>query len=136
MGGSAEKPNPGLNISFIGESLYLFQLYISRNIYTKSKEKSQKNNIFDFCNFYYDFTLPIDDQVKNIFDIYQKNKEERKINPKEVLIVQVNKFNTLMRKIYEEMEKLEESKYMPLVLFLVDFKRDLVPEEEYFEEED
>ena len=136
MGGNEAKPSPGLNISFIGESLYLFQLYLSRSIYTKSKEKKQKNNIFDFCNFYYDFNLPIDDQIKNIFNIYKKNKEERILNPKEVLIVQVYKFNTLMKRIYAEMEKLEESKYMPLVLFLVDYKRDLVPEEEEYYEED
>ena len=135
MGGNEAKPSPGLNISFIGESLYLFQLYLSRSIYTKSKEKKQKNNIFDFCNFYYDFNLPIDDQIKNIFNIYKKNKEERILNPKEVLIVQVYKFNTLMKRIYAEMEKLEESKYMPLVLFLVDYKRDLVPEEEEYYEE-
>ena len=135
MGGNEAKPSPGLNISFIGESLYLFQLYLSRSIYTKSKEKKQKNNIFDFCNFYYDFNLPIDDQIKNIFNIYKKNKEERKLNPKEVLIVQVYKFNTLMKRIYAEMEKLEETKYMPLVLFLVDYKIDHVPEEEYYEED-
>ena len=135
MGGNEAKPSPGLNISFIGESLYLFQLYLSRSIYTKSKEKKQKNNIFDFCNFYYDFNLPIDNQIKNIFNIYKKNKEERKLNPKEVLIVQVYKFNTLMKRIYAEMEKLEETKYMPLVLFLVDYKIDHVPEEEYYEED-
>ena len=135
MGGNEVKPSPGLNISFIGESLYLFQLYLSRSIYTKSKEKKQKNNIFDFCNFYYDFNLPIDDQIKNIFNIYKKNKEERKLNPKEVLIVQVYKFNTLMKRIYAEIEKLEETKYMPLVLFLVDYKIDHVPEEEYYEED-
>ena len=80
--------------------------------------------------------MPIDDQIKNIFNIYKKNKEERILNPKEVLIVQVYKFNTLMKRIYAEMEKLEESKYMPLVLFLVDYKRDLVPEEEEYYEED
>ena len=135
MGGNEAKPSPGLNISFIGESLYLFQLYLSRSIYTKSKEKKIKNNIFDFCNFYYDFNLPIDDQIKNIFNIYKKNKEERILNPKEVLIVQVYKFNTLMKRIYAEMEKLEETKYMPLVLFLVDYKIDHVPEEEYYEED-
>ena len=135
MGGNNDKEPPKLNISMIGESLYLFYLYISRNIYTKSKEKQQNNQIFDYCNFNYEFNSPIEDQINNIFKIYHNNKKERKINTKEVLLVQVYKFNTLMKRIYKEMEKLEEPEFMPLVLFLVDFKRDLCSEEEYYEED-
>ena len=114
MGGNIEKEKPHLNINMIGESLYLFNLFLSRNIYTKSKMKIQKNNIFDFCSFNYQFNRPIEEQIKNVFSLYQKNKEEGITNSKEVLIIQTYKFNDINKRIYKEMERLEETDFMPL----------------------
>ena len=135
MGSESEKEDSDINISMIGESLYLFKLYLSRNIFLVSKS-NKKNSIFDFFNYKCFLGSPIDDQIKNVFGIYQKNKLEEKINPKEVLIVQVYKYNTLQDKIYLEMEKIRDPKYMPLILFLVDYKRDFCSnDEEYYDED-
>ena len=57
----------------------------------------------------------IDDQIKDYFN----EKSNKNINLKETLIVKFeNNFNQATNNIFEKMDKLEETYYMPLVLIL------------------
>ena len=123
MGGSISPSDYHLNINMIGENLYLLNLYLTRNIYTKTKSINKKKiiSIFDFWDFNYKFNTPIDKQIEYAFNIYEKNKKDNEINSKEVLIVHIkNKNSELVHIILSKMEKLKRPHYMPLVLFLSD----------------
>ena len=123
MGGNLSQNQFGLNINMIGDSLYFLYIYLTRNIYTKTKsnDKKEKHSIFDCWDFNYEFNSPVDDQIENAFKIYEKNKSECEIDSKEVLIVHIkNKNSDLINIIFTRMEKLQRPHYMPLILFLID----------------
>ena len=50
MGGNIDSSNYALNINMIGESMYFLYLYLTKNIYTKtkSKDKKEQKSIVDF----------------------------------------------------------------------------------------
>ena len=123
MKGNLENNEFGLKINMIGESMYLLNIYLTRNIFTKtnSVDKKQKNLIFDFWDFDYKFNSPIQEQIKYVFRKYEENKSNFEINSKEALIVHVsNKNSELIETIFLKMEELKSPHYMPLVLFLLD----------------
>ena len=112
-----------LNIHMIGESLYLLELYLSRNIYTvtNSNNKKQIKSIFDLWDFNYKYNSDIEFQIEEAFNKYEKNKSNAEINSKEVLIVHAqNKNSEIIKTIFSKMEKIKRLHYMPLVLFLID----------------
>ena len=123
MGNNIETNEYGLNINLVGESLYLFYIYLTRNIYTETKsiDKKDKKSIFEFWDFNYEFNLEIDKQIERVFNIYEKNKKDININSKEVLIIRIkNKSSDLVKIIFTKMEKLKIPHYMPLILFLLE----------------
>ena len=75
MGGNIDYNPYYINIHMIGESLYLLELYLSRNIYTitKSNNKNQKNSIFDLWDFNYKYNSNIELQIKEAFNKYENN---------------------------------------------------------------
>jgi len=117
-----------LNIHMIGESLYLLELYLSRNIYTVSNSinKKKAKSIFDSWDFNYKYNSNIELQIEEAFKKYENNKSNAEINSKEVLIVHVpNKDSKIIDSIFSKMEKIKRLHYMPLVLFLIDdYKND------------
>ena len=132
MGGNFDFSNYALNINMIGEDLYLFYLYLTRNIYTERKaiDIKQKKSIFDCWDFHYKYNTPIDNQINNIFSIYEMNRYNIEINKKEALIVHVkNKNSELIRKIFNRMKELKRPHYMPL-LFLLDEYNEAKPNNE------
>jgi len=123
MGGNIDYNPYYINIHMIGESLYLLELYLSRNIctITKSNNKEQKNSIFDLWDFNYKYNSNIELQIEEAFNKYENNKSNTEINSKEVLIVQVpDKNSEIIKTIFSKMEKIKRLHYMPLVLFLID----------------
>ena len=123
MGQNLESNNYGLNVNMVGESLYLLSIYLTRNIYTKTKsiDIKEKKTIIDYWDFNYEFNLPIDKQIENVFKIYERNKSDCEINSKEVLIVHIKDKNSeFINIIFSRMEQLKLTHYMPLILFLID----------------
>ena len=139
MGQNLESNNYGLNVNMVGESLYLLSIYLTRNIYTKTKsiDIKEKKSIFDYWDFNYEFNLPIDKQIENVFKIYERNKSDCEINSKEVLIVHIKDKNSeFINIIFSRMEQLKLPHYMPLVLFLIDEYNDkdnkIIPNKELY----
>ena len=140
MGGSTSANNYGLNINMIGESMYLLNLYLSRNIYTKiqSKDKKEKKTIRDFWNFNYLYNSTIDSQIESVFKIYNQNKKNIEINSKEVLIVHAkNQSSILIDIIFARVEEIKIPHYMPLIIFLLDdndkkLEEKIIPKPELF----
>ena len=123
MGGNIDINPYYLNIHMIGESLYLLELYLSRNIYTITKQdnKNQPNSIFNSWDFIYKYNSKIEIQIEEVFKKYEDNKSKAEINSKEVLIVHApNKDSEIINIIFSKMENLKRLHYMPLVLFLID----------------
>jgi hypothetical protein len=123
MGGNIDINPYYLNIQMIGESLYLLELYLSRNIYTITKQnnKKQPNSIYNLWDFNYKYNSNIELQIEEAFKKYEDNKSKTEINSKEVLIVHApNKDSEIINIIFSKMEKLKRLHYMPLVLFLID----------------
>ena len=140
MGGNTSTNNYGLNINMIGESMYLLNLYLSRNIYTKmqSKDKKEKKTIRDFWNFNYLYNSTIDSQIESVFKIYHQNKKNKEINSKEVLIVHAeNQSSILIDIIFARVEEIKFPHYMPLIIFLLDdydkkLEEKIIPKPELF----
>ena len=123
MGGNIDSSNYALNINMIGESMYFLYLYLTKNIYTKTKSKDikDKKSIIDFWDFDYKLNSPIETQLENVFKIYENNKSNAEINSKEALIVHIkNKNSELINKIFSRLEKIKMPHYFPLILFLLD----------------
>ena len=82
---------------------------------------SDKKKIEDYWDFDYFPEDIIDKQIDDYFELLQKyrnNKDQTK-NIRESLIVKIkNSSDPLVNNILEKMNKLRESHYMPLVLFL------------------
>ena len=107
MGGNIDNNPYYLNINMIGESLYLLELYLTRNIYTitKSSNKNQPNSIFNSWDFYYKYNSKIELQIEEAFKKYEDNKSKTEINSKEVLIVRSpNKDKEIINIIFSKME--------------------------------
>jgi GTP-binding protein EngB required for normal cell division len=131
MGGNVDSSNYYLNINMIGEDLYLFYLYLCKNIYTERKadDIKEKNSIFDFWDFNYKYNTPIEQQINYVFSIYEKNRYNIEINTKEALIVYAkNKNSEIINKIFTRMQELKRPHYMPLVLFLLDEYDESIPD--------
>ena len=129
MGGNIDSNNYALNINMIGESMYFLYLYLTKNIYTKTKtkDKKDKKSLIDFWDFNYELNSPIEMQIEKVFKIYENNKSNAEINSKEALIVHIkNKNSELINIIFSRLEKIKRSHYFPLILFLLD---------EYFDNE-
>ena len=123
MGGNIDSNNYALNVNMAGDSLYLLYLFLTKNIYTKtkSKDKANKKSIVDFWDFNYELNVSIEAQLENIFKIYENHKKNAEINSKESLIVHIkNKNSEIINIIFSKLEKLKRSHYMPLILFLID----------------
>ena len=124
MGNSSNEQSYYLNINIIGESMYLFYLYLTRNIHitTKTSDKKEKKTLIDFWDIHYKLNKSFKEQIKQPFEQYIKLKKENNTNIKEVLIVHVpSKNSELIDSIFSKMEnELVKQHYMPMVLFLYD----------------
>ena len=123
MGNSSNEDKYGMKIRMAGESLYLFHLYLSKSIYTitKSSDKKEKKDIFDFWDSNYKFNMPFEKQIEEIFEYYKELKQNFVLNFKELLIVHIT--NTNSKKIdyiFSKMNEIKRPYYMPVVLFLCD----------------
>ena len=138
MGGDIKNNPYGLNINFIGESMFFLNLYFSRNIYTitNSSKNTKPKSIYDLWNYSYKKKVPISQQIQDVFKIYETNKLKMDINSKEVLIVHISDKNDLLINIiFSKMESLKRPHYMPLVLFLLnDYNNDIkiIPDKNLF----
>ena len=138
MGGDIKNNPYGLNINFIGESMFFLNLYFSRNIYTitNSSKNTKPKSIYDLWNYSYKKKDPISQQIQDVFKIYETNKLKMDINSKEVLIVHISDKNDLLINIiFSKMESLKRPHYMPLVLFLLnDYNNDIkiIPDKNLF----
>ena len=123
MGNSPEQ-SYYMNVNIIGESMYLFYLYLTRNIYTDtiSSDKKEKKIITDYWDFHYNFNQPVEDQIEEVLNRCKNYKQKNDLNSKEILIVHVpNKKCELIDYIFSEMEnQLEKAYFMPMILFLCD----------------
>ena len=123
MGNSPEQ-SYYMNVNIIGESMYLFYLYLTRNIYTDtiSSDKKEKKIITDYWDFHYNFNQPVEDQIEEVLNRCKNYKQKNDLNSKEILIVHVpNKKCKLIDYIFSEMEnQLEKAYFMPMILFLCD----------------
>ena len=123
MGNSINEDKYGMKIKMAGESLYLLHLYLSRSIYTitKSSDKKEKKDIFDFWDSNYKFNMSFEKQVEEIFNYYKELKQNYALNFKEVLIVHIKKKNSeKIDYIFSKMNEIKRPYYMPVVLFLCD----------------
>ena len=123
MGNSLEQ-SYYMNVNIIGESMYLFYLYLTRNIYTNtiSSDKKEKKIISDYWDFHYKFNQPVEYQIEEVLNKCKNYKLKNDLNSKEILIVHVpNKKCELIDYIFSEMEnQLEKAYFMPMILFLCD----------------
>ena len=112
-----------MHIQIIGEEMQKFLKMISGSDSPppiKAKTSNRKN-IEDYWDFDYFPEDTIDKQINDYFELlqeYRKSEDQTK-NIRESLIVKIkNSSDSLVNKILEKMNKLRESHYMPLVLFL------------------
>ena len=107
-----------MHIQIIGEEMQKFLKMISGS---DSAKTSDRKNIEDYWDFDYFPEDTIDKQINDYFELlqeYRKSEDQTK-NIRESLIVKIkNSSDSLVNKILEKMNKLRESHYMPLVLFL------------------
>lgn len=124
MGNDSINQRYYMNINIIGDSMYLFYLYLTKNIYTttKASDKKEKKTLIDFWDIHYSFNKLFEYQINEAFKKYNELKKKNDINMKEVLIVHVpNKDSELIDFIFSSMEEeLKEPYHMPMILFLVD----------------
>lgn len=102
-----------MNVEFIGTNLEKFKQVISE---AKSKYSIQNYWTFHYAN------INVNEQIKQYFDKLQKirNGEDQTINLKESLLVKINNiFDPEVNLILDNINRLGETQYMPLVLFLV-----------------
>ena len=123
MGGTTINDSYNMKIKMAGESLYMLNLFLSRNIYTITtiSNKKNKKDIFDFWEYYYKFNTPFYQQIDDIFEYYKKLKSNYELNFKELLIVHVkNKDSEEINYIFSKMNEIKRPHFMPVVLFLCD----------------
>ena len=124
MGNSSINSKYYMDISIIGESIYLFYLYLTRNIYidTKAFDKKEKKTLIDYWDFHYSFNQTIQYRINEAIGKCKKFKENNNVNINEALIVHVpNKNSDIIDFIFSKIEEqLEYSHYMPMILFLSD----------------
>ena len=110
----SNKKNPfEMNVQFIGINMENFKYSISK---TNSKYSIKNYWTFNYVN------TNVDAQIKQYFDKLQaiKNGEDQTINLKESLLVKVeNIFDPEVNLILDSINRLGQTQYMPLVLFLV-----------------
>ena len=112
-----------MHIQIIGEKMQKFLKMISGSDSPppiKAKTSNRKN-IEDYWDFDYFPEDTIDKQINDYFELLQKNRksEDQSKNIRESLFVKIkNSSDSLVNEILEKMNKLRESHYMPLVLFL------------------
>ena len=127
MGNESNGQNYYLNINIIGESMYLFYLYLTKNIYTvtKASDKKEKKTLIDFWDIHYSLNKLFEYQINEAFKKYIELKEKNDINIKEVLIIHIpSKDSELIDYIFSSMEEvLQKPYYMPMILFLYDAEK-------------
>ena len=112
-----------MHIQIIGEEMQKFLKMISGSdsLPPIKAKTSNRKNIEDYWDFDYFPKDTIDKQIDDYFELLQKYRksEDQTKNIRETLIVKIkNSSDPLVNKILEKMNKLRESHYMPLVLFL------------------
>ena len=112
-----------MHIQIIGEKMQKFLKMISGSdsLPPIKAKTSNRKNIEDYWDFDYFPKDTIDKQIDDYFELLQKYRksEDQTKNIRETLIVKIkNSSDPLVNKILEKMNKLRESHYMPLVLFL------------------
>ena len=109
-----DRQNPfSMNVEFIGTNMENFKNAISR---PKSKYSIQNYWTFHYSN------KSVDEQIKQYFTKLQniKNGEDQTFNLKESLLVKINNiFDPEVNLILDNINRLGETQYMPLVLFLL-----------------
>ena len=107
-----------MNIKYIGKNL--------KNFVNLIKSSNKLKCIKNFWKFeQLEDNRTIMEQLNNYFNILEKDKEDTNFNKKNVLIVKVkNIFEPEVNCIYDKINKLEETYYMPLVLILFEEEKE------------
>ena len=103
-----------MNVKIIGSNIEKF--------YELIKKSKALYTIKNYWKINYEKEVEVFKSITNYFDLLEKNKadENKTKNIRETLIVKVNSENdNEVKEIIKRMNELEETHYMPLVLFLI-----------------
>ena len=126
--GNIELQNPDnyyICINMIGNDMEcVLSILNTRNIFNRPTRQIIGNfrmTIFDYFDYVYYKTLNFQEQTTKIFNKFKEMKGALDLNFRECLVVRVkNKNSPEISEIFENINNLNRSHYMPLVLFLLD----------------
>ena len=124
--GNEENRNPNnfyICINMIGKEMQniIICLNTKRPLNSVMNQNQYRQTIFDYWDYFYYPNLQIKDQIKNVFDKFNKMKGRLDLNFRECLIIRVkNKNSPEIKLILEEINNINREHYMPMVLFLLD----------------
>ena len=113
-----------MHIQLIGSDLIKFlELISGKKTPSKAQQDEKKRKIIeDFWDFDYLSDKNIKSQIEEYFKLLEQKKDNDELDElKECLIIRIKHFNhEEINLIFEKMDSLEQTQYMPLVLILVD----------------
>ena len=104
-----------MNVRLIGNNLTNYKNIISKG--------QLKNSIQNFWKFEYNFYYDVNTQINRYFEHLQnlKDGDDKTITFKECLLIRItNIFDPEVSLVLKKVDDLEETQYMPLVLFLLE----------------
>ena len=110
-------------INMIGKEMQniIISLNTKRPLNSHMTQNQHRLTIYDYWDYYYYPNLQIKEQIKQIFDKFNKMKGRLDLNFRECLIIRVkNKESPEIKEIMEKINSINREHYMPMVLFLLD----------------
>ena len=124
--GNEENRNPNnfyISINLIGKEMQnlIITLKTKRPLNSYMSQNQYRLTIFDYWDYFYYPNLIIKDQIKQVFEKFNKMKGRLDLNFRECLIVRVKNINSPeIKSILKEINNINREHYMPMVLFLLD----------------
>ena len=124
--GNEENRNPNnfyISINLIGKEMQnlIIALKTKRPLNTYMSQNQYRLTIFDYWDYFYYPNLIIKEQIKQVFEKFNKMKGRLDLNFRECLIVRVKNINSPeIKSILKEINNINREHYMPMVLFLLD----------------
>ena len=124
--GNEENRNPNnfyISINLIGKEMQnlIITLKTKRPLNSYMSQNQYRLTIFDYWDYFYYPNLIIKEQIKQVFEKFNKMKGRLDLNFRECLIVRVKNINSPeIKSILKEINNINREHYMPMVLFLLD----------------
>ena len=119
MGNEQKEDKFKMNVQIIGDGIIDF--------YNIIKTTNRYKTIKDYWDFDYEENISINEQVNIYFDKLEKEKRKFNNNMKESLIIKVYDLkDDIIEKMFEKMDNLKETYFMPLVLILYENQDEMI----------